>query len=305
MARKKRRAVDYLIDAAIVAIVLGLCIYAVPMILDNAAVETAAHPDEWREYKPDDGDTAAFDELRQDAPDAVAWLELYGTNIDYPVMYSSEHGFYMSKNPVGEFSISGSIFLDEGSSPDFSDRATLVYGHHMVHDLMFGSLDEFGEEGYFTEHQYGRLFYDGADHGLEVWLFLTADAYDKTVYKPGIKEPEQGAAYGAHLLEMAKLSRDVGFAADDRLLVMSTCAADGSSGRTLVVAKILDWVPEDPFADDGSPVDIAAVVEGAMDDAEGCCPLCPWCWVVLCLFLANTLCLTVLLISRIKKRITR
>ena len=80
--------------------------------------------------------------------DMVGWITLDDTNIDYPVMQGTDNTVYLNKDPYGEFSLSGSIFLDSRNSSDFTDEYSVIYGHHMEYGVMFGALDDYLDEDY-------------------------------------------------------------------------------------------------------------------------------------------------------------
>ena len=42
----------------------------------------------------------------------------------------------------GKWNSSGCIFLDSQNTPDFSDRHSIIYGHHMKNGTMFSGLTE-------------------------------------------------------------------------------------------------------------------------------------------------------------------
>ena len=91
---------------AIVSLLLFLiCLYA---MIDAAMVYNGANDSKIMKYKPTAGNT---EELRELSEDAVAWITIDGTRIDYPVMQGKTNAEYLNKDPYGEFSLSGSIFL--------------------------------------------------------------------------------------------------------------------------------------------------------------------------------------------------
>ncbi|MCR5793722.1 MAG: class B sortase, partial [Solobacterium sp.] len=68
-------------------------------------------------------------------------LVIDDTGIDFPVMQGSDNTEYLTKDPDGNYSVCGSVFLDCRNSADLSDPYNLVYGHHMRGQYMFGALD--------------------------------------------------------------------------------------------------------------------------------------------------------------------
>ena len=71
-----------------------------------------------------------FSQLAQINPDIVGWIYIEGTKINYPVVQAENNRYYMSRLFDGSYNASGCIFLDCRSSSDFSDRHSIIYGHH-------------------------------------------------------------------------------------------------------------------------------------------------------------------------------
>ena len=124
----------------------------------------------------------------------------------------------------------------------------------MEKKTMFGELDTFSDRAVFDSHRYGNLYFDGKDHGIEFFAFLHVDAYDYTVFKPNVKD-EDRQAYLEGLLGKSIHLRDIGVTAADRIVLLSTCSADSTNGRDILVGRISDEVFDDIFADDAIEVD--------------------------------------------------
>lgn len=83
--------------------------------------------------------------------DCFGWISISGTNINYPVMHTpSNPQKYLSKNFYGEYSYSGTPFLDARCSADSTNL--IIYGHHMNNGTMFADLCNYTDYSYFTEH---------------------------------------------------------------------------------------------------------------------------------------------------------
>ncbi|HAH18451.1 MAG TPA: hypothetical protein DCL29_05520 [Eubacterium sp.] len=106
-------------------------------------------------YKPtEDGGMPADSPITDDM---VAWLTIDDTTIDYPVMQAEDNVKYLNLNPYGEYSLSGSLFLDARNNSKFMDDYSIIYGHHMEYGKMFGALDNFLDEDYLRKHKSGTL----------------------------------------------------------------------------------------------------------------------------------------------------
>lgn len=226
------------------ALLFALGCYA---LWDSHAVDSQADSIAWQPYKPVEPDLLSYNQLVEINPDVRAWLTVYGTNIDYPVCQNEDESKYLSKDAKGEYALSGSLFMDAKAAPDFSDFNTFIYGHHMEHDVMFGQISDFLDQGYFEGHRYGNLFAGGANKGLEFMCCLSADAYDDSVYRTGFASDADKQGYLDLLRERATCVRDVEVAPTDRIVLLSTCASETTNGRTILVGVMRQQTFDDPF----------------------------------------------------------
>lgn len=133
---------DWLVSfvAAILATVMLL--YGVYALWDTAMLYQGAFVSQnLMKYKPSvsvDEDDAGLNELLAINPDVRGWLTIDGTHVDYPIVQGEDDMEYVNKGVYGEFSLSGTIFLDSENTSDFSDCYNLLFGHHMANGAMFG-----------------------------------------------------------------------------------------------------------------------------------------------------------------------
>ena len=137
---------------------------------------------------------------------------------------------------MGEFALSGSIFLSCLNSPDFSDAYTLIYGHHMDNAAMFSDVIEFLDADYFESHQTGTLYLPDKTYGITLFACIEADAYDSLIYNPG---PDFQTG---ELLEYLKTSstqyRDIGVTAEDKIIGLSTCVDAQTTERAILFGRL-------------------------------------------------------------------
>ena len=90
---------------------------------------------------PSAAKTIDFAALLSTNPDTVAWIEIPGTNINYPVVQTTNNETYLSRTFGGGTSISRTIFLDAANAADFTNINSILYGHHRYDRTMFADLD--------------------------------------------------------------------------------------------------------------------------------------------------------------------
>ena len=103
MLRKTIKFVDKSIDRIVIIVSLLfflICIYA---MIDAVMVYYNANDQSALKYKPQGKEDAAV--LRELSKDAVAWLTIDDTTVDYPVMHGKTNSDYLNKNPYGDYSL--------------------------------------------------------------------------------------------------------------------------------------------------------------------------------------------------------
>jgi sortase B len=265
IGKKAIRTADRVVNIIVMfAIILFLAIGCYSL-WDSGKVYDAADVTRYEVYKPStEDDGRSFSELQAINPEVTAWLTVYGTNIDYPVAQGDDNIKYVNTNAEGNYSISGAIFLDSRCSGDFSDFSSILYGHHMEKEAMFGELGLFMNKSYFDTHKYGSLYYGGQYRGLEFFAFLRADAYDGTVFKTKIEGDENRDEYLNTLLDMAEHTSDIQVTPQDKIILLSTCSPSSTNGRDILVGKITDKLYNNPFRTESTDGTLKTIEQSAL-----------------------------------------
>ncbi len=173
----------------------------------------------------------------------IGWLKIDDTNIDYPVMQTSNNEYYLDHNFNQEYDKNGSIFMDYECSAYPRSTNLILYGHHMKSGNMFGNLQKYAKESYGKEHaliQFDTIYEEAT---YQVMYVFRSQVYneDDVVFKYyQFIDANSEAEFNYYMDEMAKLSLyDTGVTASygDSLLTLSTCDSSQEDGRFVVVAK--------------------------------------------------------------------
>ena len=160
---------------------------------------------------------------------AVGWITIDHTDIDYPIMQGKTNTEYLNRNPLGEMSLSGSIFLDSASKSDFSDPYSIIYGHHMAQGKMFGALDAYHDRGYLNKHATGTLkTRKGKTYSLKIVSCISISGKNQTVFdvQQNISDKKK---------ELIRLSPELA-ENNKKILALSTCQDTETDERTVVFA---------------------------------------------------------------------
>lgn len=176
----------------------------------------------------------------------IGWVKIADTNIDYPVMQSSNEDYYLDHNYNQEKDKNGSIFMDAKCDAMAPSTNLIIYGHNMRSGKMFGTLSRYEDEEYYKKHK--RIIFDTIyqEGKYEVMYAFRSRLYEETeiVFKyyqfiDAYSEEE----FNSNMKEMAAISLyDTGVTASygDQLLTLSTCDNNEKNGRFVVVAKRIE-----------------------------------------------------------------
>lgn len=107
-------------------------------------------------------------------PDLVGWIEVPGTNINYPVVQSRTENYYLYNNFDEEVDYHGTIYVREVCDVFKPSDNLTIYGHHLIDGTMFHELDEFKKESFWREHKTFTFDTVSEHHTYEiVSVFLT------------------------------------------------------------------------------------------------------------------------------------
>lgn len=179
--------------------------------------------------------------------ECFGWISISGTNINYPVMHTpSNPQKYLNKNFYGEYSYSGTPFLDARCSANSTNL--IIYGHHMNNGTMFADLCNYTDYSYFTEHPTVVLETKDGAFAYSVfsvmkvksdddwYKFLTTDL-DKT-YEKWVSYAKTKSLYNTEITpvcsqQILTLSTCYGYNQDDRILVLQSEIKGGKNYGTI------------------------------------------------------------------------
>lgn len=243
------RTANSLIDNMMLLLFLIILAFGCYALWDSHQVMNEASSTNYTVYKPTQEDHRSFEEFQSLNPEVFGWLNIYGTHIDYPVVQADNNEKYLNTSADGEYSLSGSIYLDYRNDKHFKDFNSIFYGHHMEGNALFGEIGSFKDKSYFDERKYGTLYYDGKTYGLELFAFMEVDAYDTSIYNLSVQNRQE---YLSLLKQKALYYRDIGVNENDHFILLSTCTSDMTNGRHILIGRLSDTVYNNPFIEEST-----------------------------------------------------
>lgn len=187
-----------------------------------------------------------FEGLQEVNPEIYAWLEVPGTNINYPVLqHEGDQGYYLTRDIYGKSNQAGSIYTEDYNNKDFKDYHTVIYGHNMKNGSMFHNVRYFAEKEYFDTHSELYIYMPGKILQYEI---VACYEYDDR-HLLGMFDFDDEAAYAEYLEEImnprsmyAMIREGVELTTEDKLLTLSTCIANKPNNRRLLQAVLVEEI---------------------------------------------------------------
>lgn len=235
------RVLDGLLDLVVYAVVIVILFISGYSLLDNYRLHQQASDDSLLVYKPVLDAPAADPAASISLDGQVGWLCIENTYIDYPLMQGADNFEYLNKDPYGEFKLSGSIFLDSSNAGDLSDPFSMIYGHHMDHYSMFGSLDLFTMEEYYKHHRDGWIATKDRVYDLKLFAVAWGMGDDWEVFSPQGKTVDSVLEY----IEPRAVINS-GYEPGHPIVCLSTCAGEEVLSRLLVFGMLKERTQSNP-----------------------------------------------------------
>lgn len=178
-----------------------------------------------------------FDELLKLNKDVIGWIRFEEPSIiSYPILQGQDNNEYLRHTIEREYNTCGSIFVDEDNAADFSDRNTIIYGHHMHNGTMFGQLDEYHDKKFWEEHPVFWIYTpDGKVSTYRIFsvatVLETADTYTQF-----FASDEEWQAYLDKVAAYSDYDTDTMLGVGDTIVTLSTCTKEADEHRFVIHA---------------------------------------------------------------------
>lgn len=211
------------------------------IITDNEEeIITSELLDNGYEFNPVD-----FNALRQINEDAVGWISIDGTSIDFPIVQGETNDEYMRRDFNGNNSSMGSIFLDyrnnslDNPTYDLSD-ISIIYGHHMSGGRMFAPLCNYKSQSYYDKHKTGIIYTpDGLAYEAEFFAGVIIDGTDETVlFQSDFVDEDEYERYFDNIIRNSTFDSDVDVEYGDKIIALVTCSYETDNSRYVLYARI-------------------------------------------------------------------
>ncbi len=172
-----------------------------------------------------------FDLLLAENSDIVGWLRFDSPDIiNYPILQGEDNNEYLRTTYTMEANTAGSIFIDASNSSSFTDDNTIIYGHNMRNDTMFGRLDEYNDSAYYEEYPYFYIYTpNGHVSKYQVVSARTVAAVGSSCYTTNFGSDESYQSYIDEMLQNSYYDTGTEITTTSKMVTLSTCTTSDTS----------------------------------------------------------------------------
>ena len=179
-----------------------------------------------------------FDDLLKINNETKGWIQVNGTNINYPFVQTSNNDYYLTHSYDKSYNQAGWVFMDYRNDTVNYDKNTILYAHGMNNKTMFGSLRNILSSSWYnntnnhiiklstpTENTLWQVF--------SVYHIETTNDYIQTEFT----SDEEYQTFLDMLKGRSAVTFDTSLNTTDKILTLSTCY--NKTDKVVMHAKLI------------------------------------------------------------------
>lgn len=181
---------------------------------------------------------ADFNELKQINKEVRGWIQVNGTNINYPYVQASDNDFYLNHSFDKSSNGAGWIFMDYRNNSQEFDKNTIIYGHGRSNTSMFGTLKNILKSAWFKDSN-NYVIKLATEQENSLWEVFSVYKIPTTSDYLQIKfsSDEEFQNFANKLIERSAYNFNTPVNSTDKIITLSTCWNDEE--KVVMHAKLI------------------------------------------------------------------
>lgn len=181
---------------------------------------------------------ADFNELKKINKEVRGWIQVNGTNINYPYVQASDNDFYLNHSFDKSSNGAGWIFMDYRNNSQEFDKNTIIYGHGRSNTSMFGTLKNILKSSWFKDSN-NYVIKLATEQENSLWEVFSVYKIPTTSDYLQIKfsSDEEFQNFANKLIERTAYNFNTPVNSTDKIITLSTCWNDEE--KVVMHAKLI------------------------------------------------------------------
>lgn len=183
-----------------------------------------------------------FSSLRSINKDVTGWVQVGGTNINYPFVKTSNNDFYLTHSFDKSYSSAGWVFADFRNLVNGTDKNFILYAHGRYDGSMFGTLRNILTSGWLNNRD-NFIVRTINDNEMALWQIFSAYTIPATndYIQTAFSNDEEFGRFANTLKSRSAHDFNTTVSGSDHILTLSTCY--DSKQRVVLHAKLIKRAP--------------------------------------------------------------
>ena len=179
-----------------------------------------------------------FQELKSTNNQIVGWIQVNGTNINYPFVQANDNKYYLTHSFDKSHNTSGWVFLDYRNNIQTLDKNTILYAHGRIDKTMFGTLKNILNNDWLTNTD-NYIIKLSTEYENSLWQIFSAYHIPTTsdYLQINFENNEDFKNFANMLTERSQYNFNTTVNENDHILTLSTCY--NSSEKMVIHAKLI------------------------------------------------------------------
>lgn len=181
---------------------------------------------------------ANFQELLQKNSDTVGWIQVLGTNINYPVVQTTNNEFYLNHDYQKNYNKAGWVYMDYRNNPENFNQNTIIYAHSRYDTTMFGSLKQVLTKKWLNNKDNYLIRFSTPNENTLWQVFSVYTIAKESYYITPTISLQEYMTFLTTLKERSIYNFNAELNITDKIITLSTCK-DTNGNRVVLHAKLI------------------------------------------------------------------
>jgi len=181
-----------------------------------------------------------FSKLKNINNDICGWIQVNGTNINYPFVQTTNNDYYLTHSFFKEYNEAGWVFLDYRNNIQSLHKNTIIYAHSRIDTTMFGSLKNLLNSNWYNNKD-NHIIKLSTETQNTLWQVFSVYHIPTTsdYLKIEFKNSDNFAKFAKMLQDRSVYTFNTSVNNSDKILTLSTCYSNGE--KMVMHAKLIKY----------------------------------------------------------------
>lgn len=195
--------------------------------------------DDYWDYIKMDMLSVDFNELKKKNNDTVGFIKVNGTNVNYPIVQSTDNKYYLKHAFDKTANSAGWVFADYRNNMIDFDKNTVIYGHSRSNQTVFGSLKKVLNKSWYSNKD-NHIIKLSTPTENSLWQIVSIYTIQPESYYITTKfSNTQFQTFIKTIKERSQINFSGTINENDKILTLSTCEDTAGTRRLVIHAKLI------------------------------------------------------------------